>query len=295
MATTEQKDIYRRRTVGRRNILLGLTAAAAATTAYFVNPNMAEALLASRSKKERGYRLDLRENIYMGANFLLDRFDENDGLLRASSSTEADICYINTDNFLAVRALKAAGVEDSRIGIIENTINILGNPPHGVIEIIDGNVMPWPPHGSKTDPITSTIKTESRPFTEGTMNDWTDYTDLTLWGALNSINQGDIREAMKRYQLAMAKYTRFGFADIVQTSDREGRFTTYKLPLAIMVGDLLNVAPNTEMVDLLLSMQNSDGGFVSLSTPENGPIGDANVETTSLSMLALTRLQNQFG
>jgi hypothetical protein len=78
-----------------------------------------------------------------------------------------------------------------------------------------------------------------------------------------------------------------GFLD--RASERGGLYATYKLALALIAGVRLGGKPAEEakMLCRLLAMQREDGGFVTDYDRRGKPVGQANVETTSLAILAL--------
>lgn len=235
----------------------------------------------------------VQEAIDAGVEFILSRYNEEDKLLRASPIAEPNVSYLKTDNYLALLALKKLGIQDPRITEIENTLQAYNAPHHGVIEILDDQPVDWPPHVSKMTKITDHISTESRPADGNTMLDWNQYADLALYGSMNALSNDNKEEALTRYNETMAMMNEYGFADVVHQKDPEGRYTTYKVALAIIAGQKIGLPQDPRMLELLLKMQNEEGGFVSLSTPTDGPIGDPNVETTSISLLALSQLRDQ--
>ena len=74
-----------------------------------------------------------------------------------------------------------------------------------------------------------------------------------------------------------------------RASEKGGLYATYKLALALIAGARLDRKPGVkaEMLERLLAMQREDGGFVTDYDVQGKPIGQANVETTSLAILAL--------
>ena len=66
-------------------------------------------------------------------------------------------------------------------------------------------------------------------------------------------------------------------------------FETYKLALALYVGSVIDQPPTSadQMLDILLGMQNSDGGFFTHYTSGRTAMGDTNTETTAFVLLAL--------
>jgi hypothetical protein len=78
-----------------------------------------------------------------------------------------------------------------------------------------------------------------------------------------------------------------GFADAVVPVAK--RYATYKLALALIAARRRGFEfPEAEAVrSRMLACQHEDGGFITDYTADGKPIGFANVETTSLCVLAL--------
>jgi hypothetical protein len=76
-----------------------------------------------------------------------------------------------------------------------------------------------------------------------------------------------------------------------------GLYATYKLALALIATARLNEQPSPEQatVERLLTVQREDGGFVTDYTIRGRPVGETNVETTSLVVLALDGLGKPAG
>lgn len=229
--------------------------------------------------------------------FLHNRFDKQTGLLQESPETESKHFWIKTSNYLAARALQTTGDEELA-GRINAKMAEYGDQPHGVVEILAGEPIAWPPttaHVTELNKYDNGMIVYAETRTGGNvMNDWRDYADLCLLGALDASNEGDIQEAQARYSHALSMFNGTGFADKPYQLDEapEGkRFNTYKLALGLLVGYKLGITNDQtrQMSDILLGMQNSEnGGFTTMYVDAVTPVGDANVETTSYSMLALS-------
>ena len=72
----------------------------------------------------------------------------------------------------------------------------------------------------------------------------------------------------------------------------QGLYATYKLALALIAAARLNRHPTIEekIIERLLAIQRKDGGFVTDFDAKGRPVGETNVETTSLAVLALEGL-----
>jgi hypothetical protein len=213
--------------------------------------------------------------------FLQNQYDADVNLLRESPVTAPDAHWLLTDNRLAQWALTAAG-EDDLAAQLAAALDRYKSPPHGLIEALTGAAVPWPPRTPVPQELAPGVKVETR--TGGAvMHDWPDYADLALYGALDAANQGDENEARRRYAAAGQMFDGTGFQDRAF----DGRYTTYKLALALIAAARVGVQPDLAVRERLLALQGADGGFYVHYTPD-GPVGDANTETTAYALLALT-------
>jgi hypothetical protein len=116
--------------------------------------------------------------------------------------------------------------------------------------------------------------------------DWREYTDLLFLAAIAETGK-DPDEAVTHFDAGLATWDGAGFKDRVNR--KTGLYATYKLALARLAAARLNRHPKTEetIVERLLAMQREDGGFVTDYDAQGRPVGQANVETTSLAVLAL--------
>ena len=97
----------------------------------------------------------------------------------------------------------------------------------------------------------------------------------------------DRDEALRRFEAGLATWDGTGFKDRVNR--KGGFYATYKLALALSAAARLNRHPEMEekIVERLLAVQRGDGGFITDYNAQGRPVGEANVETTSLAVLAL--------
>ncbi len=276
--------------MSRRNMMLMTGAAAGILAADYYFPIISTAAENFSNSNTVEKNILIQESLAAGTNFLYKQFDQNRGLLKASEITEAEVCYLMTDNYLALLALSKIGDQGGLIPTISKSLSDFNPPRHGVIEILAGETVTWPPHGSDTYHYENNVKSESRPEHNDVMLDWQQYADLGMYGAILASNMGDYDGAVRQYQETMQMWTPNGFADIVHKKDPKNLFTNYKTALALITEKTLGFEPDQAKIELLLKMQNGNGGFVSMSELANEirPIGDANVETTSLSLLALS-------
>ena len=186
-----------------------------------------------------------------------------------------------------MRALRAVG-EDEFAREIERHLaqydTARDGCDHGLIEVLDCADIRWPPSTPDQISIVEQVWCEKRQTAEA-MKDWRAYSDLALYGALRAHCAGDRPRALERYRMALDHFDGVGFKDKAFA----GHYATYKVALAIYVADVLGVPPDRALLNVLLSKQASDGGFTAQYGSDGAPVGDANTETTSLAILALSR------
>lgn len=237
---------------------------------------------------------DLEAPITTAHCFLADRYSAEHSLLQESPITAPDRYWLATDNRLAVYALRAVGDEEHARDI-EQTIADHTDRKHGLIEALTGENIQWPPRTETQTQVDGEIWNEHR-LTGPRYEDWREYADLALYAALDAHNEGNDKEAVSRYRQAMKLFNGIGFADKPYTSTvGHGLHATYKLALALYVAPQINEPPDSRLLPALLSKQDESGGFVTLYDSEGTPQGDANTETTSYTLLALTAIAPRSG
>ncbi len=227
--------------------------------------------------------------MWRGVGYLQNQYNPSLTLLPESSEVATRTYWLFTDNRLAAYALESVGVY-TRAAAISSTIASYGYTAHGLIEGLRGQpLVAWPPYTPTQTLITQTaeyqIKVEQR-ITGTVMNDWQEYADLSLFGALDAFNQNDPVLAHQRYQTAMRLYDGMGFQD---KADQEGRYATYKLALALHVGLVIGepvTGTTHQLFSGLVPKQAPSGGFYTFCDTKTYEI-DTNTETTAYAILAL--------
>lgn len=257
----------------RRQFLLS-GAALLATEAAVAAPN------GDRTDRQR-----LREAADRGRRFLASLYDPSVSLLPEFRGSKTYWLY--HDNYLAAKVLDrtdAAMAKKVRDGI--RVFRLTGS---GKIEILfDEATRPMPFRHYRLIEVArigeKSIKTEV--VTEEVNSAWRDYTDLLFVAAI--VEARAVREQAVRYFVeGMATWDGTGFRDRVNRNG--GRYATFKLALALFAGSRLDRHPDQEpaIVERLLAAQRHDGGFVTDYDDQRRPLGEANVETTSLAVIAL--------
>jgi 2-C-methyl-D-erythritol 4-phosphate cytidylyltransferase len=193
--------------------------------------------------------------------------------------------WLYHDNYLAAAVLKSSHPELS--ARITAAIRGCGVTESGKIEIVLGEAKAPLPfrryelievrrEGAKVIK-TEIVKPEVFPG-------WEPYADLRLLAAMA---ETDAAKAAAHFAAARAMWDGRGFADAVVPVAQ--RYATYKLALALIAARRRGFDfPEAEAVrTLMLARQHADGGFITDYTAEGKNVGFANVETTSLCVLAL--------
>jgi hypothetical protein len=223
-----------------------------------------------------------------GRRFLTLLYDPAVGLLPEFRGSKTYSHY--HDNYLAAKVLGHS--EPDMAGKITEAIRGCGVTGSGKIEILFGEAkrpLPFRHHrlvevkqvGEKV------IKTEL--VGDKIHSDWDRYSDLLFLAAVAGAAT-DRDEALGHFEAGMNTWDGTGFKDRVnRTMDL---YATYKLALALIAAERLCLHPEMEgsIVERLLTTQRGDGGFVTDYIAQSRPVGEANVETTSLAILALDGL-----
>ncbi len=133
---------------------------------------------------------------------------------------------------------------------------------------------------------------------------WRVTADLIVYRALNLVIRGRYDEARNLFLELLTMWDGYGFRDAVQNATHI--YDTYKVGLALYLCRILDHTPVRcpakretieKWIEILLEMQRGDGGIVTNYRVENSkivPVGDANVETSSIAALALTPMPTLF-
>ena len=119
--------------------------------------------------------------------------------------------------------------------------------------------------------------------------DWERYSDLLFMATIAEAGQ-EKSKAVGHFEAGMKTWDGKGIRD--RASEKGGLYATYKLALALIAGARLDrkAGERAEMLKRLVGKQRQDGGFVTDYDDKGKPVGQANVETTCLAILALDGL-----
>ena len=227
--------------------------------------------------------------IARGEKFLVDLYDPELRLLPEFRGSKTFWLY--HDNYLAAKLL--AEPQPKLAAEIQRSLVRHGATNSGKIEILFGEAaQPLP---FRTYVLTNvavvagkTIRTEI--VTEQGLKGWEEYADLLLLAAFAQATNAPLA-ARAYFQRAAALWDGRGFHDrvLAKQNPEQKRYATYKLALYLLAADRLSQpAPHVaEVRQQLLALQNEAGGWITDYTPEGRPVGQANVETTCLALLAL--------
>jgi len=126
------------------------------------------------------------------------------------------------------------------------------------------------------------IRTEI--ITTNVISGWTNYADLLLLACIAEKNDANARAD---WNAALALWDGHGFMDDAARAQKT--YSTYKLALAAIAGKGLHRESELPagLIDKLLSLQSSSGGWITDYDAAGKPIGLANVETTCLCILGI--------
>jgi hypothetical protein len=220
-----------------------------------------------------------------GRQFLTGLFDPALGLLPEYRG--ATVYWLYHDNYLAAKAL--ARTDPALARKIRATIRGYGVGESGKIEILFGEASkPLPFRRYRLVDVKRVGDRLVRTEVAGkeVFRGWEEYADLRFLAAIASAPTDPV-QARRHFEEGMRLWDGVGFRDRV--ARRDGKYATYKVALALLAAAKLKVRPNEQkaLVERLLKQQGEGGGWATEYDQESGPLGQANVETSSLAVLAL--------
>ena len=220
--------------------------------------------------------------------FLRGQYVPKVGLLRESPEVAPHRFWLATDNMLAAHAFAVSGEEDWAAILLSSFSSYGVTMSNGLIEVLWGIPVSWPP-STERPTLMARIGEDGvwHEFRDGESQfaDWEEYANLALLGALNEHLLGQEDVALEIFEEASKQFDGLGFADKAYR-DAHGYYETYKLALALYVGNEIGASVPVGVKEVLLRRQANSGGFYTLYDAE-GSVGDPNTETTSLAVLAL--------
>lgn len=262
--------------LSRRKLLLSATAVLLAD--YSLSPISAIAFAEDR----------LAAAAKAGRQFLADLLDPELNLLPEFRG--ASIYWLYHDNYLASKVLARSHPEISQKIIA--AIKSFGVTESGKIEIVfDEAKKPLPFRNFELKEVRTigkkVLKTERT--TQKISAGWEKYADLRFLTAI-ALAKSDPSQAKANLDAGYQTWDGTGFNDCVVAV--HNRYATYKLALALIAASKLDQRPKAAdaVLDRLLSLQAKNGDWITDFDAKGKPVGLANVETTSLAILALETL-----
>ncbi|MFO1020908.1 MAG: hypothetical protein U0903_09460 [Planctomycetales bacterium] len=197
----------------------------------------------------------------------------------------ADVYWLYHDNYLAAKVLAETNPKLSRS--IRTAIKSYGVAQSGKIEILFGESPQGLPY--KQYELTDVRRIGKKLIrTEVVKKDlllgWEKYADLLFFAAMA---EKDPHKARAHFEAGMKMWSGLGFEDAVVKHHKQ--YATYKLALSLIAAKKLAIShPHKQpVVERLLALQGPVGGWITDYDLQAKPVGLANVETTSLAILAL--------
>lgn len=255
----------------------------------------------------------IKERLESAASFLINRFNRAIGLIYESDDASQRVIkgrvyrfsqtyWLYSDNLLASWALKPFAPDVSRA--INQTIHSYNLPPSGLFEVLFGTPIP------KNISVASQLVIKQHPdwvvmaefHNSSTPLLWEKYANTLIYQSLNEYLKGNRTAAENYFRRAYQMFDGKGIYDLATETD--GRYANYKLALILYASRVLdyplphNLARSIE--ERLWSMQQRDGGIVSLADLDGKPVGSANTETTAMALLPyneelIARMQSLYG
>ena len=220
-----------------------------------------------------------------GRDFLAGLFDPELHLLPEYAG--ASVFWLYHDNYLAAKVLRSS--HPLLAQQIQEAINRFDVRGSGKIELLFDEVpQPLPFRHPKLIDVQRigqrTVKTEI--VTDVEFREWQQYADLLLMAAI-AVSHSDRPQSQRWFQQALQMWDGRGFHD--RAMDHMARYATYKLSLAVLAAHRCQQATElpAAVLEQLLQLQTDSGGWVTDYDAAGRPLGKANVETTSLAILAV--------
>ncbi|HJN09527.1 MAG TPA: hypothetical protein QF564_12615 [Pirellulaceae bacterium] len=240
------------------------------------------ALIASAASDESSR---FRTAAVNGRGFLASLFDPALDLL--PEYREAKVYWLYHDNYLAAEVLENSHSELSKR--IQKALQSYGIAKSGKIEIVfDAAIRPLPFRHPELIEVkrlgNKIVKTEI--ITDRAFKGWEEYADLLLMAAM-ALSHTEPSKSKRYFAQALAMWDGMGFKDRVTL--KTGKYAVYKLALAVIATGRLDIRPAEldSIIERLLVQQSESGGWITDYTADGKPVGLANVETTSLAVLAI--------
>jgi len=218
-----------------------------------------------------------------GRTFLVNLLDPELGLLPEYRG--ANVYWLFHDNYLAAKVLAVSHPKIAQR--IMAAIHHEGVYKSGRIQAVFGESaepLPFRQHELKDIRRVGNKVIRSEVATSRLFDGWEKYADLLFLACLTEKNQPAARQ---HWEAAMRMWDGKGFMDEAVRHDQ--RYSTYKLGLALLAARRLSppAEPPPGAFDRLLALQDDSGGWVTDYDATGKKFGEANVETTCLTILGI--------
>jgi hypothetical protein len=215
----------------------------------------------------------------------LARQVDDTGLLRAAPEG-AVRHWLAPDNELALWVFEAARAGEAATKL-RGGLTALPPPEHGLIEVMQGETIAWPPHALRQEEISPGVWVESYSGEEA-IADWESDCFLAFTAALNAWNGSQAADAQRLYGQGMATFDSSGCVRV----ETAGRYATRDLAMAIFTGARIGAAVDKALIDALLGLQAPSGGFYAEYTADS-PTGTTSTSATAYAALALMAVRQE--
>jgi len=232
------------------------------------------------------------------ADYLIQNIDPDTGLIPETPGSSTYWLY--SDNYLAALALQRYGQSNATIAssavVVSGSLTadlLLGKMDNAENQYLVLNTSaPCQFHSAQS----YTVETPDGVPVKAVLNNGTrllsesQYADIAFLNAICLYRQGDHAGALAAYDVGRSMFDGQGLNDSIfsQPGPNQGRYQTFKLALYIYASGLLKQSFPQSALSILISMQDSGGGFYTgydAGLSHEGTL--TNTETTSLAILAL--------
>jgi len=163
------------------------------------------------------------------------------------------------------------------------------NPVNQYMVLVSSSLFPFNPSKEFIFATLATAVVKSTVNNQTGILNATKYADIAILEAIHYHYNGADSDALRVFHYGTALWNGTGFKDNAFTST----FATYKIALYLYAARLLGQAPDSSMVDGLITLQSHNGvgagGFFTEYAGRCSPVSGSNTETTALAILALSQ------